>query len=332
VLVFEDETNFMLKDKSTAGSSLLAGTHTAVTVGTFDGVHRGHLGILKELLDVARQRNLKSMVVTFDPHPRRILQHNHGMKLLSSPEAKVRLMAELGIDYVVVLKFDLALSQLSPERFVQDYLISRYGMRALVIGYDHALGKERTGREKVLNELSSVFNYSLIQVPPVILDGKPVSSSWVRAAIEQGDMGQAAKLLGRYYSFTGRVIPGAGRGKRLGHPTANLELVFEDKQLFPEGIYAATVDLDGRLMPGALHHGPRPTFDELAPTLELNLFDFSGDLYERTLEVSIIERIRPIMRFKSAGELVKQMDRDDREVKRVFEKIKIPAFTLSRAV
>jgi len=322
----------MLKDKSTAGSSLLSGAHTAITVGTFDGVHRGHLGILEKLLEVARQRNLKSLVVTFAPHPRRVLRGNYGMRLLSSPEAKVRLMAELGIDYVVVLKFDRALSQLSPKRFVEDYLICRYGMQALVIGYDHAIGKQRSGREKVLSELSSVYHYGLIQVPPVILDGKPVSSSWVRAAIEQGDMSQAARLLGRYYSFTGRVISGSGRGKRLGHPTANLELVFEDKQLFPEGIYAATVDLDGRLMPGALHHGPRPTFDELAPTLELNLFDFSGDLYDRILEVSIIERIRPIMRFESAVELVKQMDRDDREVKKVFEKIKMPALTLSRAV
>ncbi len=301
-------------------------------MGTFDGVHRGHLGILEELLDVAQQQNLKSVVITFDPHTRHVLQPNQGVKLLTSPEAKVRLMTELGINYVVVLKFDRALSQLSPERFVEDYLISRYGMRALVIGYDHAFGKERVGEEKVLRELSSVFNYSLIQVPPVLLDGKPVSSSWVRSAIEEGDMGQAAKLLGRYYSFTGRVVPGAGRGKRLGHPTANLEPVFEDKQLFPEGVYAATVDLDGKLMPGALHHGPRPTFDELAPTLELNIYDFSGDLYDRSLEVSIIERIRPIMRFKSAGEMIKRMDRDDREVKKVFERIKMPALILSRAV
>lgn len=322
----------MLENKSTTGSSLLAGTCTAVTVGTFDGVHRGHLGILEKLLDVAQQRNLKSVVITFDPHTRRVLQPNQGVKLLISLEAKVRLMTELGINYVVVLKFDRALSQLSPERFVEDYLISRYGMRALVIGYDHAFGKERIGGEKVLRELSSVFNYSLIQVPPVLLDGKPVSSSWVRSAIEEGDMGQAAKLLGRYYSFTGRVVPGAGRGKRLGHPTANLEPVFEDKQLFPEGVYAATVDLDGKLMPGAFHHGPRPTFDEMAPTLELNIYDFSGDLYDRSLEVSIIERIRPIMRFKSAGEMIKRMDRDDREVKKVFERIKMPALTLSRAV
>ena len=331
-MIVRGETNFMLENESTTGSSLLAGTHTAVTVGTFDGVHRGHLSILEKLLDVARQLNLKSVVVTFDPHPRQFLQPESGMKLLSSLEAKLRLMTELGINHVVVLKFDRALSQISPVRFVEDYLISRYGMHALVIGYDHAFGKDRIGGEKVLRELSSVFNYSLIQVPPVVLDGKPVSSSWVRSVIEQGDMGQAAKLLGRYYSFTGRVVPGAGRGKRLGHPTANLEPVFEDKQLFPEGVYAATVDLHGKLMPGALHHGPRPTFDELASTLELNLFDFSGDLYDRTLEVSIIERIRPIMRFKNAGELVKQMDGDDREVRKLFERIKMPAFPLSRAV
>jgi len=322
----------MLEDKSTTGSNVLAGAHTAITVGTFDGVHRGHLLILEKLLDVARQQNLKSVVITFDPHPRQVLQPERGMKLLTSPELKMRLMAELGIDYMVMLRFDRALSQLAPERFVEDCLISRYGMRALVIGYDHAFGRERTGRGKVLRKLSSVFGYSLVQVPPVILEGKPVSSSRVRAAVEQGDLGLATKLLGRYYSFMGRVVSGSGRGKRLGHPTANLEPVFEDKQLFPEGIYAASVDLGGRIMPGALHYGPRPTFDELVPTLELNLFDFSGDLYSRTLEVSIIERIRPIMRFESAGKLIKQMDSDDREVKKVLEKIKMPALTFSRAV
>lgn len=142
----------------------------------------------------------------------------------------------------------------------------------------------------------------------------------------------ASKLLGRFYSFTGQVVTGSGRGKKLGHPTANLVLLNPHKQLFPDGIYAGFVDLDGKIVHGVLHHGPRPTFNDSSSTLELNLFDFNGSLYGRQLEVSIIQRIRPVLRFETAEELIRQMDRDDQEVKKVFERIKIPTDSLSRAV
>ncbi|MFH1069585.1 MAG: riboflavin biosynthesis protein RibF [Candidatus Glassbacteria bacterium] len=306
---------------------------TAVTVGTFDGLHKGHLSILEELRKAAGKRGLSSMVITFDPHPRQVLQPEARIRLLSSTEAKIKLCAELGIDYVTVLEFNRELSQVTAERFVIDYLIGRYNMKCLVMGYDHAFGRDRQGGEKVLRELVKVYDYDLIKVPPVIIDGRPISSSWVRSRLEDGDLKTVARLLGRFYSFSGTVVAGAGRGKKLGHPTANLEPVEAGGlELFPDGIYAAAVDLEGEMLPGALHHGPRPTFDETESTLELNLFDYSGNLYGRTLEVFVIERIRPILRFDSADALTRQMDADDEEVRRVFEKMRSSTAALRRAV
>ena len=291
---------------------------TAVTVGTFDGVHKGHLRILDQLRRTAVEKGLRSLVVTFDPHPRHVLQPEVEFGLLTSTQTKVRLLAELGLDFTVVLHFDRELSQVPPERFVTDYLVERFRMKALVVGYDHAFGKDRAGGEKVLAELSESCGFSLTRVPPVMQDGQPISSSRVRRALEAGDMKAAAELLGRFYTFTGRVIRGAGRGRKLGHPTANLEPVFEKKQLFPDGIYAAMINLDGEMVQGALHHGPRPTFAEKVPTMEMNLFDFDGDLYGRVLEVFVVERIRPVLKFDTPGALIRQMDQDDLAVKDVF--------------
>jgi riboflavin kinase/FMN adenylyltransferase len=163
-------------------------------------------------------------------------------------------------------------------------------------------------------------------------DGAAVSSTRVRKALGEGMMDRAAGLLGRWFTITGRVVEGAGRGRELGHPTANLEPVEPVKGIFPHGIYAAMVDMDGTMMQGAFHYGPRPTYDEDEPTLELNLFDFKGDLYGRTLEVAVIERLRPILTFDSSEALVAQMDEDDRNIKEIFARIGSKSDPLSWAI
>jgi riboflavin kinase / FMN adenylyltransferase len=313
-------------------SVLPEGIRTAVTVGTFDGLHLGHLRILEKLLEVSRRKGLHSLVVTFNPHPRHVLQPRNNLKLLNSPEKKLSLMAEMGIDYVAIVEFNKAFSCLKPVRFVLDYLYDRFRMDALVTGYDHTFGRDKAGGEKLLAELSSSHGFCVLKIPPVIVDGMPVSSSRVRNVIDQGDMQAASRLLGRYYSFKGLVVTGAGRGAELGHPTANLVPSFKGKQFFPEGIYAAAVDLDGRTLPGVLHYGPRPTFDDDARTLEINLFDYSGDLYGRALQVFVLERIRSIVEFDSPQALVRQMELDDSAAKKVFEKIHQDALLFSRAV
>lgn len=318
--------------RDTAAGVMPGGLNTAVTVGTFDGLHKGHLKILDQLRMTARENGLRSLVVTFEPHPRYVLQPEVEFGLLTSTRTKVNLLAELGIDFTVVLRFDRTLSRVPPDRFVVDYLLDRYRMKALVVGYDHAFGKDRAGGERVLAELSGSRGFSLTRVPPVLRDGQPVSSSRIRRALDAGDMQEAAALLGRFYSFTGKVVRGAGRGRGLGHPTANLAPLFERKQLFPDGIYAAMLNLDGEMVRGAMHYGPRPTFGENSPTMEINLFDFEGDLYGKVLEVSVVERIRPVLKFDTAGELAAQMDRDDLAVRKVFSTLRQPAGCLGRAV
>ncbi|MBN2289650.1 MAG: riboflavin biosynthesis protein RibF [Candidatus Glassbacteria bacterium] len=313
-------------------SVLPEGVRTAVTVGTFDGLHLGHLRILEKLLEVSRRRGLHPLVATFDPHPRHALQPRSNLKLLTTLEKKLSLMAEMGVEYVALVKFTRAFSLVEPAGFVIDYLLNRLRMAALVMGYDHTFGRDRSGDERLLAGLSDSHGFYLLKVPPVIVDGAPVSSSRVRRALEQGDLPAAARLLGRYYSFDGRVVPGAGRGTGLGHPTANLVAIGRDKQLFPEGIYAAAVDLDGRTVPGVLHYGPRPTFEDDTKTLEINLFGFSGDLYGCTLGVFVLERIRPVAEFDSPQALVRQMDLDDSAAKKIFARINDSAFSFSQAV
>jgi riboflavin kinase / FMN adenylyltransferase len=311
----------MALDKSQVIPELPSGVKTAVTVGTFDGVHEGHLAILEQLHQAADSRGLRSMVITFDPHPRHVLQPDSDIRLLTATRAKLRLLAETGIDYTAVLAFSREFSQVSAERFVIDYLIGRFNMNCLVMGYDHAFGKDRAGGEGVLAELSKVYAFDLIKVPPVIRQDAPVSSTRIRRALAQGDMQQAAGLLGRLYTIGGTVVTGAGRGRKLGHPTANIRSSERGREVIPHGIYAAAVDLDGVMMPGALHYGPRPTFDEQDSTMELNLFDYQGDLYGRELEVAVVEKIRPILSFSGAEELTQQMDEDDKTIKSAFERL-----------
>lgn len=310
------------------------GAGTAVTVGTFDGLHLGHLRILEELMEQARCRSLRSLLVTFDPHPRQVLRSSQDgdLPLLSSPGKKLGMLAELGIEYVARVEFDLALSRMDPARFVIDYLLGRFRMEALVMGYDHGFGRDRSGGWELLGELASTRGFSLTRVPPVIVDEAPVSSSRIRSAVERGDMPAAGGMLGRCYSFYGRVVEGSGRGQGLGHPTANLVTEGTAGQFFPDGVYAAAVDFQGKMLPGVLHHGPRPTFGDAARTLEINLFDFSGDLYGCCLEVFLLELIRPIINFDSPRALVRQMDLDDVAARKVFKKVSNPASVLGRAV
>ncbi len=308
-------------DKSQVIPELPPGVKTAVTVGTFDGVHEGHLAILEQLHQAAASRQLRSMVITFDPHPRQVLQPESEIRLLTPTRAKLRLLAETGVDYTAVLAFSRELGQVSAERFVIDYLIGRFNMNCLVMGYDHAFGRDRAGGEQVLARLSEEYGFDLIKVPPVLRQGAPVSSSRIRRALAEGDMPQAASLLGRLYTIGGTVVIGAGRGRQLGHPTANIRCCEGGREVIPHGIYAAAVDLDGVMMPGALHYGPRPTFDEQDSTMELNLFDYQGDLYGRELEVAVVQRIRPIINFPDAGELTRQMDEDDKKIRTVLERL-----------
>ncbi|MFQ5537488.1 MAG: bifunctional riboflavin kinase/FAD synthetase [Gemmatimonadota bacterium] len=283
---------------------------TVVTVGTFDGVHRGHWTVLQEIRARARATDRRSVLVTFDPHPLRIVRPEVAPKLLTTPTEKKEILAESGLDYAVFITFTEALSRYEPRRFVEEVLVSRMNVAELVIGYDHGFGRDRSGDADSLKEMGRELGFTVDVVPPVETGIGPVSSSRIRQAVERGDLSEARNCLGRPYALRGIVVRGDGRGRHLGFPTANLRVPHADKLIPPPGIYAVRGVLRFGTFPGALHLGPRPTFQGSPPTIELHLLDFDGNLYGEEVRVDFVHRIRDVRPFASVAALVEQMRED----------------------
>jgi riboflavin kinase/FMN adenylyltransferase len=284
-------------------------------VGTFDGVHLGHWSVLQEIAGRAEGAGRRSVLVTFDPHPLKIVRPEHCPPLLTTAAEKKEILAESGLEYAVFVAFTRELSTWEPRRFVEEILVGRLGVEELVIGYDHGFGKDRSGDAETLTRIGRELGFEVDVVPPVQVGGRPVSSSRIRAAIQQADMREAHACLGRFYSVQGVVVRGEGRGRQLGFPTANLSVGEGDKLIPPEGIYAVRASMRAGTYAGALHLGPRPTFGGSAPTIELHVLDFEGDLYGERVRVDFVRWLREI-RPLSVAALVDQI-REDVEAARV---------------
>lgn len=275
-----------------------------VTVGTFDGVHRGHWAVLQETCRWAEEDGRRSVLATFHPHPLRIIRPDMAPPLLTTPVEKEEILAESGVHYAVFLRFTRTLAAFSPERFVQDVLIERLHMRRLVIGYDHGLGKDRRGDVNTLRAIGDRLGFRVHVVPAVHMGEQAISSSLIRRALQVGDVVAAASGLGRPYSFGGPVVRGMGRGRGLGFATANIEAPSPDKLLPKEGVYAVRARARGQRLDGVLHLGPRPAFQDSPPSIEVHLFDFDGDLYGEELRVEFCQRLRDIHAFTSVQRLI----------------------------
>lgn len=286
------------------------GRGAVVTVGTFDGVHRGHREVLAEIVRRAHRTGRRSVLVTFHPHPLRVVRPEAAPPELTTPSEKREILAQSGLEYAVFLPFTRTLQQYSPRRFVDEILLGRLDMRELVIGYDHGFGRDREGGVETLREIGREECFAVDVVDAVGADGDPVSSTRIRNALAAGEVREAARGLGRPYSLAGVVVHGAERGRRLGFPTANLQVDDPHKMLPKEGVYAVTGSVGAERIPGLLHLGPRPTFQGSPPTVELHLLDWSGDLYGRTVRVEFAARLRHVRPFSSVGELVAQLRRD----------------------
>ncbi len=291
---------------------------TVVTVGTFDGVHRGHWEVLQEIRRRAAATGRRSVLLTFDPHPLRIVRPGQAPPLLTTPIEKKEILAESGLDYAVFLSFTPALSRYEPRRFVEEVLVGRLGVEELVIGHDHGFGRGRSGDADTLRRIGEEIGFAVDIVPPVVADGEPISSSRIRAALQAGDPEAAARALGRPYSLRGLVVRGEQRGRHLGFPTANLAVASSDKLIPAGGIYAVRGVTRGGTFDGALHLGPRPTFPGSPPTIELHLLDFDGDLYGEDIRVDFVRRLRDVLPFDSVAALVAQMHADVGEARRAL--------------
>lgn len=292
-----------------AGS--LAGA--VVAIGNFDGVHRGHRAVIGAALKRARALGRKAAALTFTPHPRQFFRPQDGLFLLSSERDKLRLLAATGLDGAVVMRFDAALAATSAQDFIERILIENLGVGGAAIGFDFHFGKNRAGSPAYLAGQGAALGFAVDIVPPLEDEGRPVSSGAVRAALAEGKVVEAAELLGAPWFVSGEVIHGEKRGRDLGFPTANIRL--DPHCGLKHGIYAVRVAIDGVLRDGVASFGRRPTFDNGAPLLEVFVFDFSGDLYGKTVDVAFIGWIRSEQKFDSIEALKRHMDNDAAQAK-----------------
>jgi riboflavin kinase/FMN adenylyltransferase len=281
-----------------------------VTVGSFDGVHLGHHAVLEEIARRAEAAGRESVLVTFEPHPLEVVNPQAAPPLLTTGPERREILAQTALDLVYFLRFDRQVAAMSPEEFVRDVLLERCGMEELVIGHDHGFGRGRSGDVETLKHLGAVHGFDVDVVPPVDFGDQHVSSSRVRRAVAGGDLGSAARMLGRPYTVSGLVGHGDRRGRQLGVPTVNLTDVPPQKLLPPDGIYAVEVEWRGGRTGGMMHQGPRPTFADGRRTLEANLFDFEGDLYGEWVRITWVKRLRDVEHFTTVEQLQHQMERD----------------------
>jgi riboflavin kinase/FMN adenylyltransferase len=298
---------------------------TVITVGTFDGLHRGHRDVIERLVARSRALKIPSVLVTFEPHPLEIVNPSAAPLLLTTRDEKLEVIAETGIDYMAVVPFTPQLASFSAEDFVEIVLRRCFRMRELLIGYDHGFGKQRAGNVTVLRTLGERDGFRVDVVDPVsTADGHSVSSTSIRRAIAGGDLDRAAASLGRLYSVSGRVVEGAQRGRTIGFPTLNLGPPPLRKLLPPEGVYAVRVQTPVGPVGGMMNLGPRPTFGDSTTSLEAHLFDTAGSFYGAHVRVDFVARIRETRKFASAEQLTAQLRHDERAARSALTLLTLP--------
>lgn len=282
-----------------------------VTLGTFDGIHLGHRQIIETVVEKAKYSSGNSFLITFDPHPRKIVSSDYRLQLLNTLAEKIEILASLGIENLFIVNFTKEFSQQSPDDFILNYLINGIGLREAVIGYDHHFGKGRGGDIERLKEFSSKSKFTITAIPEYKIGEEVVSSTKIRNALLDGNILTANRMLGRHYSFTGKVVQGDKRGRELGFPTANLKIDDEDKLLPQIGIYAVECLIEEQKVYGLLSIGSRPTFHDAGEVIpEVYIFDFDKNIYGKSVKVNLVERIRNEQKFSSAEELIQQMNKD----------------------
>jgi riboflavin kinase/FMN adenylyltransferase len=296
--------------------------NTVLTVGTFDGLHLGHQEILKILFERSRFHKGRSLLITFHPHPRKVISKADGLKILSTPEEKALILEKMGLENLFIINFTKEFSQQSPIEFFKNFIISKIGLKEIVIGHDHKFGKGREGTSDTLKTMASEFHFGISMVDEYKFSGETISSTKLRHAIMDGDIKRANSFLGREYTFSGTVISGDKRGRLLGYPTANIKLDDNDKLLPGLGIYAAEVIIDNQKFASLLSIGKRPTFydnGEIVP--EVYIYNFNKNIYNQKITVNVLDKIRDEEKFSSPEELINQMNIDRETGIKIFNEI-----------
>ena len=283
---------------------------TIVTIGTFDGVHLGHAAILKKLTQNTQNETFESTVLTFFPHPRMVLQGKSDLKLLNTINEKIELLEKIGIDNLIIHPFDEKFAELNAEAFVSTILVDNLRVQKIIIGYDHRFGKNRTANIDDLISFGAQYGFEVEQISAQEIDEISISSTKIRTALEEGDIQLANEYLGYSYFLSGTVVKGKQLGRTIGFPTANISLE-EDYKLVPQnGVYVVQAEIDGNIIYGMMNIGFNPTVQGKQKTIEVHLFDFDTDIYNRKIQVGILQRIRSEKKFESIELLTKQLEED----------------------
>jgi len=285
-----------------------------LAIGVFDGVHLGHQAVISTSAEHARAANGTPVVVTFDPHPEKVLRPDKAPHLLTGAEHKIALTRTFGVRHLLIIAFDKQFAATEPEDFVQQLVQHSNPLREICVGHKWSFGKNRRGNLQVLTKLGAEFDFNVVGIPPVTVNGEIVSSTTIRRAVEAGDLKKAAAMLGREYTILGTVVRGDDLGKKIGFPTANLSA--HSEQFPPNGVYFAEAKLDGIVYPGVVNLGYRPTVSSKSDrVLEIHLLDFDRDIYGKDLELRFVRYLRPEKKFENIDALVRQIGRDVKQAR-----------------
>lgn len=295
-------------------------SNPVVTIGTFDGVHLGHLSIINRIKEIASQIEGETVLLTFYPHPRMVLHpDDHQIKLLHAPEEKAEKLDLAGVDHLVIYPFSMEFSRLSPFEYVRDLLVAGLHAHTVAVGYDHRFGRNREGDHATLLELAETFGFQVEEIPAKMIDSNNVSSTKIRLALEQGRIREATEYLGYRYSLGGKVVKGDGIGRTFGYPTANIEVNYPYKLVPGNGIYAVETLVKGRIFYGVASIGVRPTINsENIRSVEVYILDFNEDIYGENIRITFLDFIREEMKFGSIDELIQNIAIDVEKAKALF--------------
>lgn len=295
-------------------------SNAIVTIGTFDGVHLGHQAILKDMVKTAKNIGGETVVITFYPHPRQVLNINAAnLRFITTQEEKLQLLEKSGVDNVVVVNFTKEFSRVSSEDFIRDYIIEHINPVKLVIGYDHHFGNNRMGDFNLLSEMQDKYNFQVQRIEAHDVENIAVSSTKIRHSLQQGDIERANSLLGYQFSYIGKVVSGNKIGREIGYRTANIDVEREFRLIETSGVYATYVDYEGKEYKSMTYIGKKPTVNnDEVENIEVHLFDFAGDLYDKEIKVRFVKRVRGEQKFESLDALKKQIQIDEKNIREIL--------------
>ncbi|MDG2475697.1 MAG: bifunctional riboflavin kinase/FAD synthetase [Flavobacteriaceae bacterium] len=284
---------------------------SVVTIGTFDGLHHGHQKIFRRLINTSKNDDLSSLVLTFFPHPRMILNKYNEVKMIDTLDEKILHLKEIGIDSLIIHPFDKNFSLLSANQFIKDFLVEKLKVKHIIIGYDHRFGKGREASVKDLKDYANEFDFTVEEICAQEIEKITISSTKIRNSINEGDLKTTEKYLGRYFKLSGKVVKGDGLGKKINYPTANIFIEEKYKIIPKDGVYFIKTKIDNKSFNGMMNIGHRPTIGSNEKSIEVHLFDFNKDIYDKFISIEIISKIRDEKKFSSIENLKEQLEKDE---------------------